>query len=334
LLERCVLAQANLYNHLKNSSATNTVKKVASSTKQVLNQPEIAKASPVVRPKFNVTDYLTKKDFPLLEASFSEIIMVCKECFAQGQKESDTDEVYNFLSIKYPQYNKILHFLKNSSLYGNKSANLMELDNICARLNKEGVAVQVPAILPISHYTIEKFLETHSLKLDQLWLEFEAAQGDERKCLTLEAKRVLEGIQKSIYDIFENHKFNSSEIEAWLVNQQEKPLLMVRSTGKEDTDTVANAGGNDSISAVPANNKEISSAMAQVISSSCFSSKSIEQRLLAGDDILQKPFIPVLVQRMVGEKLGGAEQEKSIPVCGVTYAYEAEGRTPGWNHVR
>lgn len=99
-------------------------------------------------------------------------------------------------------------------------------------------------------------------------------------------------------------------------------FLMVRSTGKEDTKSLTNAGGNDSISKVVPSTKEILIAMKKVVSS-YFSEKSLSQRMLSGDKTILNPsvFIPVLLQKMIAESGTG-----EIPGCGVMFTEEPEGR--------
>ena len=103
-----------------------------------------------------------------------------------------------------------------------------------------------------------------------------------------------------------------------IANKKER--LMVRSTGKEDTKKLANAGGNESISNVDPTTKEILSAMRDVVAS-YFGKKSLIQRLGAGDESLFEltPFTPVLIQRMIGE------QAQQLPKCGVMFTEEPEG---------
>lgn len=103
--------------------------------------------------------------------------------------------------------------------------------------------------------------------------------------------------------------------------------LMVRSTGKEDTKELANAGGNESVANVAPTKADILRAIGRVVSS-YLRPKSINQRLGAGDKTLfDKPLVPALLQRMIGEKRGGTETLKEIPVGCVVYSQEAEGQT-------
>ena len=96
--------------------------------------------------------------------------------------------------------------------------------------------------------------------------------------------------------------------------------LMVRSTGKEDTDELANAGGNESVANVSPNTKQLLRAI-KIVVASYFSEKSLVQRLASGDRSLRKtPVTPILIQRMIGEKSG-----EPLPLCGVMFTEETEG---------
>lgn len=120
-----------------------------------------------------------------------------------------------------------------------------------------------------------------------------------------------------------------NELIAKLTSNNEK--FMVRSTGKEDTDKLANAGGNESIANVNPEDNDLINALGEVIAS-YFSAKSVKQRLGARDISLFKdePFIPAVFQRMVGETRGGQEDDTkekraAIPRCGVMFTEETEG---------
>ncbi len=100
---------------------------------------------------------------------------------------------------------------------------------------------------------------------------------------------------------------------------------MVRSTGKEDSTELANAGGNESIANVKADINSINKAMILVMQS-YFSEKSFSQRIAAKEkenSLLGDLFLPVLLQFMIGEK------PEQIPTSGVIFSRESLGNTPG-----
>src|SRR4029079_13661071 len=82
----------------------------------------------------------------------------------------------------------------------------------------------------------------------------------------------------------------------------------VRSSGMEDSDELANPGGNKSYSGIKPDAESISKAMGKVVAS-YFSEKSLEQRLKGIDgqsdritsSILSDAFMPVLLQKMINE---------------------------------
>lgn len=149
--------------------------------------------------------------------------------------------------------------------------------------------------------------------------------------MTAEAKETLFKIEKTIEQIFNQNQFVITDkdraiaLNGYLKKVQENnDLLMVRSTGAEDTKELANAGGNKSIPAVKPDIKSISVAIGQVVAS-YFSEKSISQRLIAKDpQLFGAPFMPVVLQVMVGKN----------PVSGVMFSQEAEGNTKGVTQIQ
>lgn len=104
---------------------------------------------------------------------------------------------------------------------------------------------------------------------------------------------------------------------------KDKGFVTLRSTGlREDTTTIANAGGNESREIVRANLAETMRAMGAV-ASSYLRSKSLSQRSGKDEKIFELPELPVLLQRVVGEHEGGP-----VVSC-VAYSQEREGNTEG-----
>ncbi len=106
-----------------------------------------------------------------------------------------------------------------------------------------------------------------------------------------------------------------------LFSTAERDKLMVRSTGKEDTRKMANAGGNESIPNVSPTMTDVLKAAEKVVVS-YFGEKSLNQRLGLGDQTLfsEEVFCPLLMQRMIGEQKG-----TGFPSCGVMFTEEMEG---------
>lgn len=205
--------------------------------------------------------------------------------------------------------------------YGNKAAKLSELDSF---LKAEFKGVEVPEFYGLSHQEVQSHLLEHYPNYDQDWKEFVHLKG-EGKGLTKEAEEVLNKIQASIENAFTNHVFSSKSTEALLRGYGDSGLvLMVRSTGAEDTAEMANAGGNYSAAGVVMDAQAISVAMGKVVAS-YHSTLSMTQRSMAGQDITERPITPVLVQLMIGEVEGKSSDE--IPVSGIAYTREILGRT-------
>jgi hypothetical protein len=301
-------------------------------------------------------------------------------------------------------------FDKNVALYGNKTANLMELQNVTQQLNQKIVrpvikaplftgsadkdaqeALQkqafiekrktqllikkassstlqdvtqkidlasvklsyaVPAFLGVSDRDVQDYLQQQGVfaAIKTLWTTFQNNQTIEETTITPQAASALTSIQEKIRTAFSGetgHVFNlentlaqtnRQEFNNFLTQAKSKnQLLMVRSTGKEDSKGNVNAGGNESISAVAPDGGAITKAMGEVVAS-YFSQRSISQRLMAKDPGLldtQAPFfMPVLIQVMIGETIGGSTHQNDIPVSGVMFSREAEGRTPGVTHIQ
>lgn len=210
---------------------------------------------------------------------------------------------------------------KNGSLYGNKSANLMELDEISKHVNNKAIRVQVPEIFPLSDEFIRSHLDKYAVSgwfsgydWSALWQEFVTLQGT-NTVLTEDAKSKLQLLRDTITTIFSRYPIEG------VIEQIQLPpdtLFMVRSTGEEDTVEVANPGGNKSVAAVGLDRVSMSRAIGVVVAS-YLSEKSLTQRLLSGDDISKPSFMPVLIQRMIGEKLN-QNNRNDIVISGVMYA--------------
>ena len=247
------------------------------------------------------------------------------------------------LSIKYDEW----AFRKNADLFGNKTANLQELGLVSKELNGLVKPVEgqkqrfdVPPFFGISNDEVRSFLEEKGVLdfIKEQWGLFKELQPQGAKKLVDEAKGPLAKIREAVQGAFKENSFfisdkgRSKTLEAFLSDAKSRELLlMVRSTGREDSKELANAGGNESVSSVPPELLAISKSMGEVVAS-YFSEKSIGQRILGGDaQLFADPFMPVLFQFMVGERPGKKDQ---VPVSGVMFSQEAEGRTPGVVHIQ
>jgi hypothetical protein len=152
------------------------------------------------------------------------------------------------------------------------------------------------------------------------------------KTLPLELLNASRALAHKIQESFDNlspRDIAIPALESFLEKaSQERWRLVVRSTGKEDTDKLANAGGNRSELNVSPKLRSVLHSIGSVIAS-YFEEKSLSQRTLAGDQsIFDLPLTPVLVQRMVGEQLGGVKNPKLIPSGCVVYTVEPAAYAP------
>lgn len=222
------------------------------------------------------------------------------------------------------------------SHFGNKTFNLCVLIALAQEINKAIILdgsphrIAVPQFWGISSQEISEYLDK-TMHLNTLWAQFKKEQNNQTD-LDAKAAQTLDAIRKNIAQAFSDPKTIpvsiKKQIEAFLAQHKES-LFMVRSTGDEDRTDIANAGGNESVACVESNLEAIWRAMATVVQS-YFSEKSLRQRLLAKDNITNRFFIPVLIQRMIGETVwtGQNPPTSQIPVSGVMFTQESAGNTP------
>lgn len=200
--------------------------------------------------------------------------------------------------------------------YGNKAANLIALQDILVN--------NVPDFCPLADLNLQAHLDKYSGTWRGLLLDFQNAQG-EGEDISPEASIVLSALREEIMRTFKEHSLDDAKLVDFLnAIQQKDPsaTFMVRSTGEEDTIDLANPGGNESIAAVAPNIQSISDAMGRVIAS-YFSEKSLKQRLLSKSDITKDVFIPVLIQKMIGEPINGCGVPEQAVRSGVMYTGQA-----------
>ena len=224
--------------------------------------------------------------------------------------------------------------------YGYKAANLMILESKAAKMNEslKAAEVKVPPFLPISDFELQNYATKGCPELLNLWEEFKNSFDTQEKDkfindpinnslkISLKGLDILSKIQKQIVQHFANNRYLTLQIQEWL--KKEKPqFIIVRSTGKEDSDTNSNAGGNASIPFIKPDALSLSIAIGKVLAS-YFAEKSITQRLLSGDLSLfteKKPFMPVLLQVMIGENVGGqGSKDEDIPRSGVLFTRQED----------
>lgn len=219
---------------------------------------------------------------------------------------------------KYTQVQE--EITKRAREFGNKSAHLQELIGISLQKELSELRFDVPAAYYLCHETIYQHLNEHTPEWKKYWDSFKLLQGAERGELNTEALDALRQLRSLISKTFVEHPLPETVFEFYLKKLgNEDGSLMVRSTGEEDTAKVANPGGNESVAAVAPNVRAISEAIGTVVAS-YFSEKSLKQRLLSSaSDVTKDPFMPVLLQRMVGERLQETKDNEEVVRSGVMY---------------
>lgn len=210
--------------------------------------------------------------------------------------------------------------------YGYKAANLIMTQEEVKHIKLNGASVKVPPFIPLKDSEMQEYLNQAIPELPQLWEDFlnsfdpqekeKFLSDSNRANLTISPKgmEIIAKIQEKITTHFQNNDFQNDKLKEWTA-QNSSALLMVRSSGKEDTDESSNAGGNESVDSVKNDPRTISESLGRVVSS-YFSQKSITQRLVCRDKTLftePKPFVPVIIQVMI------KEEPNNIPRSGVMF---------------
>lgn len=228
--------------------------------------------------------------------------------------------------------------------YGYKLANLIELSVLVEWFNEHAAAplpVKVPEFFGIPSERIVRGLQARGFSAGMAWREVvETVVSEEDRADVMGSKNFPDEFwiaqrefSKNLENAFDRmiraNFAKSLELITGYVGadavvedvRRVQDAFMVRSTGKEDTRTMANAGGNESVVNVLPNKAALLEAAKKVVLS-YFGEKSLKQRLGLGDPSLfsQDVFCPVFIQRMVGER-----DDADIPVCGVMFTEEPEG---------
>ena len=244
--------------------------------------------------------------------------------------------------------------------YGNKIMNLELLNNNVCADPIDSFTIKVPEFFGVSHDNITSFLTNklaiknyESTTLEDLWLEIckntvyqtEKSKQDvlqnilATKQLPQPFLATLADLRAAIKKTFLEHFTFTNEQSDFITKTHSHRRFMVRSTGNEDSEDLANAGGNTTVANVNASIADISAAMGEVIAS-YLDEKSLLQRLASAksikdiEKILKPPFVPVLIQIMVGETPGGVRIEKqedivNIPVSGVMWTTFTDAQMKG-----
>lgn len=213
-----------------------------------------------------------------------------------------------------------LEFFAERLGYGYKTANLMVLNNIAESISTkmQNCDAKVPPFFPISDFEMKNVLKKSIPELEKLWENFlnSFPKEDRAKFLNAdspeqaahvrlqisrEGKAHLINLSEKIQNYFRRNPYHPLQLEEWL-GKNKPQYVIIRSTGREDSDDNTNPGGNKSVPYKQPNAIDISNGIGEVLAS-YFSENSIMQRLAVGDQTLftTDMFLPVLIQQMVGE---------------------------------
>ena len=230
---------------------------------------------------------------------------------------------------------------------GNKAINSGKLITIAKDLGtKHGYTFEVPHFFAISSDAVKRFFRNKlGVDVDAAWAENVTESSSES---LKGAHRVRELINQKMSSYIDSRGQDTWEdlfgeegkaFAVFLDKYKPRTSFMVRSTGNEDTETLANAGGNETAMVIAPHPDIFFSAMLRAMQRvllSYIGSKSLSQRLDAKDNITLAPLMPLLVQLRIAE-----EDEAHLPRCGVMYTedpassvYLSEKRSSGLTLVQ
>lgn len=229
--------------------------------------------------------------------------------------------------LRYPD-----EIIQDAQEYGYKAANLQFLVRNLTKdkLPSSDVELKIPVLKPIANKIIIDHLNNYAPSWQGLWQSFVNAYNEQsdRKILSEEAETFLKELQVIMQQCFSKNLLPEEYLTELKERINPDDLLMVRSSGKEDNTEFANPGGNESKDSVKFTQEEISRSIGYVIAS-YVSKKSLSQRIKVADDITQDPFLPVLIQKMIGEDIckQSVHVSKEIVRSGVIYTNNGCTRT-------
>lgn len=274
-------------------------------SQQISNFPVPSQSANVERSVAHLSSGPLKEEYQLIQDRFSK---------AMERQKNDPAAVKARTRLKERAIAQLGETAHMAARFGNKTANLQRLSAILGDEND----VEIPRFMGISHQEVQAFIQKKFPQFNDLWNQF--TQHITKGGSIESALPILHSIQEGIVKAFATTStFPSPAIEEFA---KTKSKLMVRSTGREDTLKVANPGGNESIANVSPKGRDICVEMGKVVSS-YFSTKSLGQRAESGDNICEAPFMPVLLQVMIGETEG------NIPISGVMFTAENSMGTEG-----
>ncbi len=202
--------------------------------------------------------------------------------------------------------------------FGYKTSNLINLSEIA----KEN-GCEVPAFIPLSHTECLEHIRKTYPTIYEDYSEFLSLLGNP-PILSESCKAILYKIREGIFHAF-NNEGNLFKLEKCKLETLHSEYIAIRSTGKEDSTTNSNAGGNFSNPFVRKDERSISRNIGEVIAS-YFSERSISQRIASKDASLiedREPFMPVLIQTAVYEPIEGDTPPELQPRSAVLFVGKA-----------
>lgn len=218
----------------------------------------------------------------------------------------------------------------NAAKYGYKTANLMHLrqevespllDEVPEETTqKPPIRTAIPQFEGVDHDTIMAHLKHHNSLWRDHWDKFVAIQQEEdSKVLSQDSKAALSAVREEIIRCFKQDPLSTEHFSTLKKSLKDKDLVMVRSTGREDSTELSNPGGNDSD---PCEAQNIGSKVGKIVAS-YFGERSLQQRLDANDNVTAEPFCPILIQSMVREIPKTADSSGKMVASGVIYSGES-----------
>lgn len=198
---------------------------------------------------------------------------------------------------------------------GGKHDTLIKMHAFLKEYPIEGVSVPKPEGVPSEE--VERHLQDHAPEFFRCWKELGEIYGDSHphffddlRVMAL-IKEAQDAIQKA---------FAEFSLPPHIATLDSGEYYMVRSTGAEDSKKTANAGGNKSCSYVPRD--QIALKMGEVVAS-YVDKRSLLNRIRAGENPFAIPLaLPVTVQPLIGEAIGGATDPDKIPISVVLFTNE------------
>ena len=216
--------------------------------------------------------------------------------------------------------------------YGNKGKNLFKLDDLFTALAIPWVRVPRPRGLKNSQS--QKFLFKHSSQICDIWRNLGKLYSESEKNKSFFSNQAVKDnistlealIQRPFQlaagdeDVFKSLDSND-ELGSWLdMVRKNGHYLMVRSSGSEDSKSMANAGGNVSVAYVPPTRSGFCAAGSEV-NCSYVNQRSLQNQIHCGQNPFENELkLALITQELIGEEIGG--KSNNIPRSAVLFTNE------------